>query len=286
DGRPLTVTVRNLADELAAAADLVKGKSSGVPAALVRGVPGATAQDVPARALSRTGADDWFRRPSLESVWVALGLAPEQEPIARLSPEPAPARIARALQVAALPGPRRPPPGWPPSRSRAHAGPPSRCRRGSLARARSRPSPARAGSRRPRRCGTSPPTDRLRISWWRRPTTRRPRWSTPPRTPNGSAPRWAPRRSARRCPGSRSRSACPILRSHHEPRRPPVPAHRRAAAERGREHRAAPGAGLVRGGRAHRAVRACGGELGDQGDRAPARRDRSRPRRRGGGGPA
>lgn len=109
DGRPLTVTVRNLADELAAAADLVKGKSSGVPAALVRGVPGATAQDVPARALSRTGEDDWFRRPSLESVWVALGLAPEQEPIARMSPEPVPERIARALQVAAVPRPGREP---------------------------------------------------------------------------------------------------------------------------------------------------------------------------------
>ncbi|MFC7376323.1 coenzyme F420-0:L-glutamate ligase [Brachybacterium sp. GCM10030267] len=103
DGRPLTVTVRALADELAAAADLVKGKASGVPAAIVRGVPGATADDVPARDLSRTGADDWFRRPSLESVWVALGLAPAQEPIARMSPEPAAERIARALEVAALP---------------------------------------------------------------------------------------------------------------------------------------------------------------------------------------
>lgn len=103
DGRPLTVTVRNLADELAAAADLVKGKSSGVPAALLRGVPGATAHDVPARELSRTGPDDWFRRPSLESVWVALGLSPEQEPIARMSPEPAAERIARALTVAEVP---------------------------------------------------------------------------------------------------------------------------------------------------------------------------------------
>jgi coenzyme F420-0:L-glutamate ligase/coenzyme F420-1:gamma-L-glutamate ligase len=109
DGRPLTVTVRNLADELAAAADLVKGKASGVPAALVRGVPGATGADVPARELSRTGAEDWFRRPSLESVWVALGLAPEQEPVARMSPEPAEERIARALEVAALPRPGRGP---------------------------------------------------------------------------------------------------------------------------------------------------------------------------------
>src|SRR5699024_4262225 len=50
-----------------------------------------------------------FRRPSLESVWVALGLAPEQEPIARMSPEPVPERIARALQVAAVPRPGREP---------------------------------------------------------------------------------------------------------------------------------------------------------------------------------
>jgi len=110
DGRPLSVTVRNLADELAAAADLVKGKSSRVPAALVRGVPEATGQDVAARELSRTGGEDWFRRPSLESVWVALGLTPEQEPVARMSPEPAAERIARALAVAAVPrDPRRPP---------------------------------------------------------------------------------------------------------------------------------------------------------------------------------
>lgn len=103
DGRPLTVTVRNLADELAAAADLVKGKASGVPAALVRGVVGATTGEVPASDLSRTGEDDWFRRPSLESVWVALGLEQHQEPIARMSPEPVVERIERALAVAAIP---------------------------------------------------------------------------------------------------------------------------------------------------------------------------------------
>src|SRR5699024_10899256 len=61
------------------------------------------------RALSRTGEDDWFRRPSLESVWVALGLAPEQAPIARMSPEPVPERIARALHGAAVPRPGRQP---------------------------------------------------------------------------------------------------------------------------------------------------------------------------------
>lgn len=103
DGRALTMTVRNLADELAAASDLVKGKAGGVPAAIVRGAPGATTDDVPARDLSRTGEDDWFRRPSLESVWVALGLTAAQEPVARMSPEPAAERIERALTVAALP---------------------------------------------------------------------------------------------------------------------------------------------------------------------------------------
>lgn len=102
-GRPLAVTVRNLADELAAAADLVKGKADRVPVAIVRGVRDAvTASGTPARALSRTGGEDWFRRPSLESVWEALGVPAAQEPIARMSPEPAPERIARALEVAGI----------------------------------------------------------------------------------------------------------------------------------------------------------------------------------------
>lgn len=105
-GRPLAVTVRDLADELAAAADLVKGKASGVPAAIVRGVDGACPPDsaaVPARALNRLPPEDWFARPSLESAWQALGLAPEQEPIARMSPEEPPLRIRRALEVALVP---------------------------------------------------------------------------------------------------------------------------------------------------------------------------------------
>lgn len=104
-GKTMSVTVRNLADEVAAAADLVKGKSTGVPAALVRGLGHLVVDEdaqVPAAALSRTGQDDWFRRPSLESVWQALGLTAEQEPVARMSPEPVAERIARALAVASL----------------------------------------------------------------------------------------------------------------------------------------------------------------------------------------
>ncbi|MFC0674473.1 coenzyme F420-0:L-glutamate ligase [Brachybacterium hainanense] len=103
DGRALAVTVRDLADELAAAADLVKGKASAVPAAVVRGVADALAPAVPAAELNRLPPQDWFARPSLESVWQALGLAPEHEPIARMSPEAADIRIARALEVALLP---------------------------------------------------------------------------------------------------------------------------------------------------------------------------------------
>src|SRR5690554_393869 len=39
DGRPLEVTVTAVADELAAAADLVKGKAASLPVAIVRGFP-------------------------------------------------------------------------------------------------------------------------------------------------------------------------------------------------------------------------------------------------------
>ena len=38
NGRPLQVTITVLADELAGAADLVKGKASGIPVAVVRGL--------------------------------------------------------------------------------------------------------------------------------------------------------------------------------------------------------------------------------------------------------
>lgn len=105
-GRTMSVTVRALADEIAAAADLVKGKTAGVPVAIVRGVTGAVVDPAAgcagtrARDLSRTGEDDWFRRPSLESAWQALGLDLEQEPIAAMEPEPPAERIQRAIRVA------------------------------------------------------------------------------------------------------------------------------------------------------------------------------------------
>ena len=62
-GNVLEVTVAAVADEIAAAADLVKGKSAGLPVAVVRGLEGlVTEQDGPgARALIRAAGEDMFR---------------------------------------------------------------------------------------------------------------------------------------------------------------------------------------------------------------------------------
>jgi coenzyme F420-0:L-glutamate ligase/coenzyme F420-1:gamma-L-glutamate ligase len=69
-GKPLSVTMPCVADELASAAELVKGKSSGIPVAVVRGLgrfvgdldlPGARSIQRPAdRDLFRVGADEAY----------------------------------------------------------------------------------------------------------------------------------------------------------------------------------------------------------------------------------
>lgn len=79
DGRSLAVTLRCVADEIAAAADLVKGKAKRVPAALVRGLGALVTNAQPgpgARDLLRTGADDWFGYGQVEAVRAALGIEP------------------------------------------------------------------------------------------------------------------------------------------------------------------------------------------------------------------
>jgi coenzyme F420-0:L-glutamate ligase/coenzyme F420-1:gamma-L-glutamate ligase len=62
-GTPLEVTVAAVADEIAAAADLVKGKTAGIPVAIARGLADlVTDADGPgARALIRPAAEDMFR---------------------------------------------------------------------------------------------------------------------------------------------------------------------------------------------------------------------------------
>lgn len=68
-GRLLTATVTAVADEIAAAAELVKGKSAGRPIAVVRGLGHlVTDEDGPgARAVVRLGPDDMFARGSAEA---------------------------------------------------------------------------------------------------------------------------------------------------------------------------------------------------------------------------
>lgn len=61
-GREMQVTEVALADELAAAAELVMGKSSGIPVAVVRGVdPGWLRESSVAGEIVRSPADDLFR---------------------------------------------------------------------------------------------------------------------------------------------------------------------------------------------------------------------------------
>lgn len=110
DGRPLAVTARAVADEVAAAADLVKGKASGVPAALVRGLPEGTVTSPGgpgARTLVRTGPGDWFALGAAEAVRSALGAPPGSEVadhvgVASVGPEEYAERLARAVRLALL----------------------------------------------------------------------------------------------------------------------------------------------------------------------------------------
>ncbi|MGF1663152.1 MAG: coenzyme F420-0:L-glutamate ligase, partial [Kineosporiaceae bacterium] len=113
DGRVLSVTVRALADEVAAAADLVKGKVGGVPAAVVRGLAAwVTEADGPGAArLVRDPEEDWFRRGAVEAVHEALGVPAAGTAVAavpaRLPDDDAGRALARVAAVAA----HRPVPG-------------------------------------------------------------------------------------------------------------------------------------------------------------------------------
>lgn len=69
NGKPLEVTMAASADELAGAADLVKGKASGMPVAVIRGMGHLVGDlDVPgAAALVRPAAEDMFRLGTTEA---------------------------------------------------------------------------------------------------------------------------------------------------------------------------------------------------------------------------
>jgi len=101
-GQLLEVTERVLADEVAALADLVKGKTGGVPAALVRGLAAlVTEADGPgAASLLRDPASDWFRLGHVEAVRAALGARPSAVEPPSVLPEPVPHRAERAATLA------------------------------------------------------------------------------------------------------------------------------------------------------------------------------------------
>jgi coenzyme F420-0:L-glutamate ligase/coenzyme F420-1:gamma-L-glutamate ligase len=110
DGRILSVTERCVADEIAAAADLVKGKAAGVPAAHIRGL-GQYVQDGEsssgARDIVRTGPRDWFGYGMVEAVRAALDVEPGSATAAEVGipsmcPEDVATRAGRALRVALL----------------------------------------------------------------------------------------------------------------------------------------------------------------------------------------
>ena len=105
-GTVLEVTERAIADEVAAAADLVKGKASGVPAAIVRGLAAfVTEDDGPgAAALLRDPASDWFRLGHVEAVRRSLGLAPCLVEAPSTQPETLLHRTQRAATVAGMLG--------------------------------------------------------------------------------------------------------------------------------------------------------------------------------------
>lgn len=75
DGRVQSVTVRAIADEIASAADIVKGSSRGLPMALVRGAGGYLDNGGDgAKALSRELGEDWFRYGHVEAIHRGLGV--------------------------------------------------------------------------------------------------------------------------------------------------------------------------------------------------------------------